>query len=133
MGFIYQTAIKNSFEKKVLNKIKKELDSKLKKDNILVTDNIFIGFSYGNYHGTNLYYESHKNEQKAKFIKNILKNNQINIRCFSNLNMEYDIEILLGYADNKKEKSYIKQNLSKVIQSFYKVYSITENGIYICS
>ena len=47
--------------------------------------------------------------------------------------MEYDIEILLGYADNKKEKSYIKQNLSKVIQSFYKAYSITENGIYICS
>ena len=66
-------------------------------------------------------------------IERLCENNQINIRCFSNLNMEYDIEILLGYADNKKEKSYIKQNLSKVIQSFYKVYSITENGIYICS
>ena len=133
MGFIYQTASKNSFEKKVLNKIKRSLEVKMKKADILVTDNIFIGFSYGNYHGTNLYYESKKNEEKAKFLRNIMENNEICIRCFSNLNMEYDIEILLGYADNKKEKAYIKNSVSKVIQSFYKAFSLTEKGIYICS
>ena len=44
----------------------------------------------------------------------------------------YDDELVITIS-NKKEKSYIKQNLSKVIQSFYKAYSITENGIYICS
>ena len=133
MGLIYQSTIKNTFEHKILNKIKNSLDLKLKKENIIINENIFIGFSYGNYHGTNVYYLANKHLQTAKFLKNILENQNIDIRCFSNLKMEYDIEILIGYANNKKEKNYIKNSVEHIIDSFYKTFSILQNGVYICS
>lgn len=133
MSFIYQQTIKHSFEYKILNKIKSNLEHKIKKDKLVINENIFIGFSYGNYHGINIFYNQRKHEKTAKFIKNILENNKIDIRCFSNLNMEYDIEILLGYADNKKEKEEIKKNIDIICSSIHKAFSIIEKGVYIYS
>ena len=131
VSFIYQKTLKHTFEHKILNKIKVQLESKLKKENIQVKENVFIGFSYGHYHGTNIFYDSKKNESKARMLTKILENHQVDIRCFSNLIMEYDIEILLGYVDHKSEKPYIKSIVSDIIESLFKTFSIFEKGAYI--
>lgn len=131
VSFIYQKTLKHTFEHKILNKIKGQLESKLKKENIQIKETIFIGFSYGHCHGTNIFYDSKKNEAKARMLNKILANHQVDIRCFSNLIMEYDIEILLGYIDEKNEKKYIKNIVSTIIESIYKTFSIFEKGVYI--
>ncbi len=127
MSFFYKQTIKNSFEHKILNKIKKQLE----KLNINVKEKIYIGFSFGDYHGTNIYYSIKKNEKKARLLKNILTNNHVDIACFSNMNMDYDIKILLGYSSNKDERKYIKSIVNPIIHALNKTYLIFENGIYL--
>ena len=131
MALIYQQALKHTFEYKILHKINKKLTKKIEKDHLSIKENIFIGFSYGNYHGTNIFYSLKKNEKKARLLRNILNNYKVDIRCLSNMNMEYDLKVLLGYSTNSKEKKYIKSIVNQVIESFYKMYSICENGIYL--
>jgi len=116
MSLIYQAVKKNSFEYKTLKKFKKILENKLHKNQINVSENILIGFSYGDYEGVNVFYETKKSESTARFLKGILENNHITIRCFSHLEMEYDIEILIGRVHNKKGKIDNEKSLF-----FYKI------------
>lgn len=133
MSLIYQAVKKNSFEYKTLKKFKKILENKLHKNQINVSENILIGFSYGDYEGVNVFYETKKSESTARFLKGILENNHITIRCFSHLEMEYDIEILIGRVHNKKGKKHAKANANVIIDSFFKTFSILENGMHISS
>lgn len=107
----YQKWKKGSFEYKYLYSISKKIK---RNPNI----KCYVGFDFGFFHGTNIFYNSNKGYEKAKYINEFLICNNVDIRLFTNIPYNYDLIILLGYTNIKKEKKYLIQNKKIFVKAF---------------
>ena len=110
----FQKWEKGSFEYNFLNEIKKHIKEKpyLK---------LYIGFDYGFFCGMNIYYGSNHDSKHAHKLLSILNENKFNVRLFTNIDYDFDVILLLGYTNNKKERQYlwkIKKKLMKALSFF---------------
>ena len=105
----------DSFESKFLKHLEKNIKkSKLK---------LYIGFDYGFFLGINIYY---CNDDAficaANMYNSFLKQKQL-VRLFTNsdISKDYDIIILLGYSNLRKERLRLLKNKNKILKalSFY--------------
>lgn len=107
----YQKWKKDTFEYKYLSSISKKIK---KNPNI----KCYIGFDFGFFHGTNIFYNSDKGYKIAKNINDYCVNNNLDIRLFTNIPYNYDLIILLGYTNLKKEQSYLLQKKKIFVKAF---------------
>lgn len=104
----FQKWSKHSFENKYLNSIKNNL-----KDN---ERNIYLGFDYGFFKGVNIYYGSNKDRDFSYKIYKKFINEKINVRLYTNIPYDFDLIILFGYTNQKKEKKYLKKNRKRIMK-----------------
>ena len=104
---------KNSFEYNYLNNIKKVINHQNMK--------MYLGFDYGYFSGINVYYGSSNDPSLALKLKDCLIKNKLNVRLCVNIPYDFDIILLLGYTNLKKERHYLikkKKNLMKALSFF---------------
>lgn len=106
--YYYQKWSKNSFEYNYLKFIKQHI-----KENPNI--NCYIGFDFGFFVGTNIYYN--KENKYANTIYNNFINNKIKVRLFTNIDYEFDVIILLGYTNIKKEKWRLRKNKKIIVKA----------------
>lgn len=104
----YQNWSKNCFEYKYLKFIQKNI-----KENPNI--NCYIGFDFGFFCGTNIYYFK-ENKLANQVYKNFIDNN-LNVRLFTNIDYKFDVIILLGYTNINKEKKYLRKNKNKIMKA----------------
>ena len=107
----YQKWKKDTFEYKYLSSISK----KIKKNPKI---KCYIGFDFGFFHGTNIFYNSEKGYEIAKKINDYCLNNNLDIRLCTNIPYNYDLIILLGYTNLKKEQKYLLQKKKIFVKAF---------------
>ena len=106
--YYYQKWKKHSFEYNYLNYIRKNI-----KENPNI--NCYIGFDFGFFSGTNIYYN--KENKFANTINNNFINNKIKVRLFTNIDFDFDVIILLGYTNIKQEKRYLSKNKKIIMKA----------------
>ena len=104
----YQLWDKKDFEFSFLNKIKK-----IVKDN---EKNIYFGFDYGFYDGFLVYYGSNKDCKLANNVYNELKKQNIKVKICTNIPYDFDLILLFGCINNKKQKKYLQKNEKKILE-----------------
>ena len=106
----FQKWEEGTFEYNFLKEIKKHIKEKpcLK---------LYVGFDYGFFCGMNIYYGSNHNSQHAQRLLSILNENKFNIRLFTNIDYDFDVILLLGYTNNKKERQYLWRNKKKLMKA----------------
>ena len=106
----FQKWEKGTFEYDFLKEIKKSMKEKpyLK---------LYIGFDYGFFCGINIYYGSSSNPKYAHKLLSILNENKLNVRLFTFIDYDFDIILLLGYSNNKKERQYLWKNKKKLMKA----------------
>ena len=106
--YYYQNYSKGSFEYKYLKFIKQNI-----KENPNI--NCYIGFDFGFFNGTNIYYNK-ENKYANQIYSNFIKN-KINVRLFTNIDYDFDVIILLGYTNIKQEKRYLSKNKKIIMKA----------------
>ena len=106
----YQKHSENTFEYDYLSYLKQNI-----KENPNI--NCYIGFDFGFFHGTNIYYGSNKNSKHAKDIYNNFIKNNIDVRLFCNIPSDFDVIILLGYSNIYKERYYLLKHIKKIMKA----------------
>lgn len=105
----------DSFESKFL----KHIEKNIKKPDL----KLYIGFDYGFFLGTNIYYCNDEAFFIASKINNsFIKQKQlVRLFTYSDISKEYDIIILLGYSNSIKERLRLLYNKNKILKalSFY--------------
>ena len=107
----YQKWKKDTFEYKYLSSISKKIK---RNPNI----KCYIGFDFGFFHGTNIFYNSEEGYKKAKLLNDYLIENNVDIRLFTNIPYNYDLIVLLGYTNLKKEKNYLLNKKKIFMKAF---------------
>ena len=77
----------------------------------------YFGFDVGYFKGINIYYGSIKDSHAAFLLSKIFKEHNINIRLVTNIDYDFDLIVLFGYINNKKEKRCIKKNTGKILKA----------------
>lgn len=107
---IYIQKWKNStFEADFLNKVSQIFNNKENKK-------VYFGFDYGFFNGINIYYGSLKDESFAKRIASKFNDKKLNLRLYCNIDYDFDIIILFGYANLKKQRHYLRKNQKKIME-----------------
>ena len=97
----------NSFEYNFLDDIKlKVIDKK-----------IYCGFDFGFFEGINIYYGSNKDNKLAFKLYDLLKKEKIKIRLITNIDYDFDLIVLFGYINLKKERKRVKKNKQKILKA----------------
>ena len=105
---------KNSFEHKYLSHLQNKIMFKPQL-------NLYLGFDYGFFCGLNIYYSSEKGKKYANILKEKFNKKNIKVRLMTNIESNYDIILLLGYSNLKKErlKLIIFKNKIVNVTSFF--------------
>lgn len=104
----FQKWSEHSFESKYLNNIRKHLKDNSKK--------IYLGFDYGFFKGINIYYGSNKDKSFSYAIYKKFIDENINVRLYTNIPYDFDLIILFGYTNQKKERKYLKKKRKKIMK-----------------
>lgn len=112
----YQLWDEKDYEYSFLNKLKA-----IVKDN---KKNIYFGFDYGFYNGIEIFYGSNKDKELSYRVYDELKKRKINIKIISNIPYDFDLIVLFGYTNNKKQKKYLIKKEKKVLKAIEKALCI---------
>ncbi len=106
----FQKWDKNSFEFQFLKKMKTVIKDK-------PNQKIYLGFDYGFFYGMNLYYGSDKSDRLAQKAYQLFKMNHIPIRLMTNIPYDFDLIILFGYSNLRKERHILRKKEKKIMKA----------------
>ncbi len=106
----FQQWEENSFENQFLKKVKNVLKDK-------PDQKIYLGFDYGFFCGMNIYYGSQKNEDLAQRAYQLFKSYHLPIRLITNISYDFDLILLFGYPNQRKERHILRKNEKKIMKA----------------